>query len=93
MSDWSFALGWQFGRGSLGADVFIRSAEAETVFSVQRRRANPRAVRVTESIDGTGYGLHGDFDMTPAFAVFASWMKYDYDIETNRPLLARFSGR
>jgi hypothetical protein len=89
--DWAFALGWQLGRGSIGADVFIRSAESETVTSVRRRRLNPREVRLVESIDGTGYGLHGDFDVMPALTVFASWMKYDYDIETNRPVLSRLS--
>jgi hypothetical protein len=89
--DWAFALGWQLGRGSIGADAFMRSAETETIVSVQRRRLNPREIRIAESVDGTGYGLHGDFDITPAFTVFASWMKYDYDIETNRPILARLS--
>ena len=89
--DWAFALGWQFGRGSIGADVFVRSADSETVTSVRRRRLNPREIRIVESIDGTGYGLHGDFDIAPSLTAFASWMKYDYDIETNRPILARFS--
>jgi hypothetical protein len=89
--DWAFALGWQFGRGSIGADVFNRSADAETVTSVRRRRLDPREVRIVESIDGAGYGVHGDFDITPALTAFAVWMKYDYDIETNRPILARFS--
>jgi hypothetical protein len=89
--DWGFAASWQFGRGSIGADVFIRSADAETVTSVRRRRLDPREVRIVESIDGTGYGAHGDFDITPALTAFARWMEYDYDIETNRPILARFS--
>jgi hypothetical protein len=89
--DWAFALSWQFGPGSIGADAFIRSADSETVTSVRRRRLDPREIRVVESIDGIGYGLHGDFDVTPSLTAFASWMKYDYDIETNRPLLARLS--
>lgn len=89
--DWTFALAWQGSRGSIGADVFIRSAESETVTSVQRRRLNPRELRIVESIDGTGYGMHGDFDISPALNVSASWMTYDYDIETNRPILARLS--
>lgn len=89
--DASVGLGWQGSRAAIGLDVFLREAESETVTSVQRRRRNPREVRITESIDGTGYGLHADFDVTPSLTLFASWMMYDYDIATNHPLLARFS--
>ena len=89
--DFAFSLGWQGVRAAVGIDVFVRSAESETVTSVRRRRQNPREIRLTESIDGTGYGLHADVDVTPALTVFGSWMTYDYDIATNHPLLARFS--
>jgi hypothetical protein len=89
--DGSFALGWQGSRGAIGGDVFIRQADSETVISVQRRRLDPRELHIVESIDGRGYGIHGDFDITPALTVFASWMTYEYDIDTNRPILARLS--
>lgn len=89
--DWNFALGWQGSRGAIGVDVFVRDAESETLTSVTRRRQNSRAVRITESIDGTGYGVHADFDFTPALTAFGAWMTYDYDIATNHPILLRLS--
>lgn len=89
--DWNFSLGWQGARGAIGVDVFVRDAESETVTSVTRRRLNPRSVRITESIDGTGYGVHADFDFTPALTAFGAWMTYDYDIATNHPILLRLS--
>lgn len=88
--DWAFALDWRGARGGIGADYFARSSQAETVASIQRRRLTPLAVRVVESLDGEGYGAHGDFDVTEQFNVFASFMNYDYvDVGSNHPFLSR----
>jgi hypothetical protein len=88
--DWMISLDWRGARGGIGADVFVRSADAETVASIQRRRRAPLSGRIVESLDGEGYGLHGDFDVTDQLNLFASAMTYDYDaVDTNHPLLSR----
>jgi hypothetical protein len=76
-----------FAKGSLGMDVFFRSAESETIASVQRRRRDPLAVRVTEAIDGHGIGLHGELQPSEYLTLSAGFMKYDYQSTTNRPNL------
>lgn len=76
-----------FPSGALGMDIFFRSAESETIASIQRRRRDPLAVRITESIDGRGFGLHGELQPTDNLTLFAGFMKYDYESTTNRPNL------
>lgn len=77
-------------RGSLGVDLFYRTAEDETVTSVARRRLDPLQIRIVESIEGTGIGLNGSVDATARLRLSASAMKYDYDIDVDAPhFLAR----
>jgi hypothetical protein len=82
------SLGWRGTLGGVGVDVFSRNADDETVASIQRRRRDPRIIRLVESVDGVGYGAHGDFDVTPELNLFASAMTYDYDRDTNHPFLS-----
>jgi hypothetical protein len=78
--DWAAAFNWRGARGGLGTDVFLRSASGESrttrsggVF------ASPVTTTARESVDCAGFGLHGDFDLTPQAKVFAGAMRYRYD--------------
>ncbi|MFL6617154.1 MAG: hypothetical protein ACJ8MH_01045 [Povalibacter sp.] len=78
-------------RGSIGLDLFHRSAEDETVTSIERRRRDPLSIRTTQSVDGTGIGAHMRFDATQALQLFAAGMTYDYDSDVRGPaFLDRF---
>lgn len=83
LQDFLGALTYLGSRGSIGIDLFYRKAEDETIVSRERRFGNPRAVVVTESFDGRGFGLHSEFDISARWLVFASGMKYDYDETSN----------
>jgi hypothetical protein len=79
------------GIGRIGFDLFYRDAQDETLGSIRLRRRDSRAIRVIESISGTGIGLHGAIDATHNVHLFASGMIYDYDRDVDTPaLLARF---
>lgn len=78
--DWSAALNWRGARGGLGADLFVRSASSESNMT-QSGGVLASAVNTTvrESVDARGFGLHGDFSLTPRARVFAGAMRYQYD--------------
>lgn len=71
--------------GSIGLDLFFRSAEYETVASIERRRRDPIAVRIADSTEGRGIGLHGDIHVAQSLRLFASAMTYDYDEPADLP--------
>ena len=74
-------------RGYAGIELFYRSAESETVTSIERRLREPLSLRLEESIEGTGVGLRAGIDVADGLALFASGMTYDYENTTNRPVL------
>jgi hypothetical protein len=79
--DWAASLDWRGTRGSLGADVFLRSATGESQTTTQSGGvfSPPVATTFRESVDSIGFGLHGDFDLTPRVKVFAGAMRYRHD--------------
>jgi hypothetical protein len=82
---WAATLDWRGTRGSLGADVSVRSAHGEST-STQTTGGvfgAPVTTTVRESVDGTGYGVHGDFVLTPRVIVSAGAMRYQYDFDTS----------
>lgn len=83
--DWAAALNWRGESGGLGADVFLRSASDEWTTTTQSGGVFGRPVTTTvrESVDSRGFGLHGDFDVTPRVNVFAGAMRYRYDFDTD----------
>lgn len=85
--DLSGKLDLRFEKVSVGLDLFHRSAESETVTSIERRRRDPLSVRITESIDGFGAGLHAEVHPSDSLSLTAGYMKYDYDSTSNRPAL------
>ena len=88
--DWLLSLDWRGSRGGMGADYFVRHSDAETTTSIRRRRLAPRSIRISESLDGEGFGAHGDIEVTEQVNVFASAMFYDYDdVASNHPYLSR----
>lgn len=83
--DFQAELTYRFATGSIGLDVFLRSAQYETAASIERRRRDPIAIRLTESVEGRGVGLHGDVHVSTALTLFASAMAYDYDEPADLP--------
>lgn len=83
--DWAAALNWHGVRGGLGADVLLRSAsgESKTTTGSGSVLAPPVTTTVRESADARGFGLHGDFDLTPRANVFAGAMRYRYDFSVD----------
>ena len=78
--NWTAALDWRGVRGGLGADAFVRSATAErTVTQPGGAFGSPAATTVRESADGSGFGFHGDLDVTARAKIFAGAMRYLYD--------------
>lgn len=93
--DWAATLDWRDARGGVGADVFLRSANGESQTTTRPGGVFPPPVVTTlqESVDSRGFGLHGDFDLTPRIKVFAGAMRYRHDFRvdststgTNTPL-------
>ena len=72
-------------RGTLGLDLFYRSAESESITSIQRRFRDPLAIRVVESTEGTGIGAHGELYVTKHVTLSSGVMVYDYDDTSNMP--------
>jgi len=82
---WTATLDWRGARGGLGADVHLRSADGEsTTTQPGGVFAAPVTTTIEESVRGRGFGLHGDFALTPRVHVFAAAMhyRYDFDVET-----------
>jgi hypothetical protein len=80
-------------RGTVGLDLFYRSAEYEAIASIQRRFRDPLAIRVVETTEGTGIGAHGEIYVTRHVTLSSGVMIYDYDYDdtANVPAsLARF---
>ena len=78
-------------RGTVGLDLFYRSAEFETITSIQRRFRDPLAIRIVETTEGTGIGAHGEIYVTRQVTLSSGVMLYDYDDSSNVPAsLARF---
>jgi hypothetical protein len=78
-------------RGTGGLDLFYRSAEYESITSIQRRFRDPLAIRVIETTEGTGFGAHGEFYVTRHLTLSSGVMFYDYEDSSNVPAsLARF---
>jgi hypothetical protein len=71
--------------GTLGLDLFYRSAESESITSIQRRFRDPRAIRIVETTEGTGIGAHGDLNVTKHLTLSSGVMFYDYDNSSNVP--------
>jgi hypothetical protein len=80
-------LTWRAARGYAGIELFYRSADAESVASIERRRGDPLSIRIEESIEGTGVGARAGIQLAQSVEVFASGMTYDYENTTNRPAL------
>lgn len=72
-------------RGTVGLDLFYRSARSESVTSIQRRFRDPRAIRVVETTEGTGAGAHGELNVTRHLTLSSGVMFYDYDNSSNVP--------
>lgn len=88
--DLTATIQWHVGRGGVGVNFFQRNAESETTTSLQRRRVQPRVVRVVESLDGHGFGIHGNLDVTDAINVYVGYMGYDYaEVNSSHPFLSR----
>ena len=85
------ALTVRLSRVSFGLDLFHRAAEDETVMSIERRRLDPLAIRIVESIEGTGIGAHIGVNATERLYLFGSGMAFDYDSDIDGPaFLQRF---
>lgn len=83
--NWAATLDWHGTRGSLGADVSLRSASGEST-STQTSGGvfgAPVTTTVRESADGTGFGVHGDFALTSRVIVFGGAMRYQYDFDVS----------
>jgi hypothetical protein len=79
---WTAALDWHGLRGGFGADVLLRSASNVSTTTQSRGPFTPPVTTtIRESADCRGFGLHGDFDLTPQAKVFAGAMRYRCDFE------------
>lgn len=94
--DWNASLSWRNDTFGIGVDGMVRSTSTETVQIVTLPIIGPRPVLVKQSVDGSGFGLHADVNVSDELNLFAGGMSYDYDdVDSNRPALARllnFSG-
>lgn len=83
--DWAATVNWRAARGGVGADLFLRSASSESTTTRPSGSvfAPPATTTVRESVDGKGFGLHGDFYVTPQVNLFAGAMHYRYDLNVD----------
>jgi len=80
---WVAALDWRGVRAGFGLDALARSSDAQTTQTTQPGGAFSSAVTTTikESANGTGFGIHGDWQLTTRARVFAGVMRYRYDFD------------
>jgi len=94
--DWTGSFGWRNDVFGMGMDGMSRSTTIQTTQTRIVPIVGARSVLLEQSLDGRGFGLHADVNVTDRLNLFASGMSYSYDdVETNRPALARllnFSG-
>lgn len=89
--NWAATLDWHGTRGGLGADVSLRSASAESTTTQTGGGvfgSSPVTTTIRESADGTGFGVHGDYALTPRFIVSAGAMRYRYDFDVESTTIA-----
>lgn len=80
---WAATLDWHGTRGSLGADVSLRSATGKsTVTQTGGVFGAPVTTTIRESAEGKGFGVHGDYALTSRVIVFGGAMRYRYDFDT-----------
>jgi hypothetical protein len=90
---WAATLDWHGMRGSLGADVAMRSANGQST-STQTTGSvfgTPITTTVRESADGSGFGVHGDYALTSRVIVSAGAMRYRYDFDVSSTSTANTS--
>jgi hypothetical protein len=80
---WAATLDWHGARGSLGADVSLRSAKgaATTMQTGGGAFGAPVTTTVREFAEGKGFGVHGNFAVTSRFILLAGAMRYRYDFD------------
>jgi hypothetical protein len=91
--NWAATLDWHGMRGSVGADVSLRSANGQST-STQTTGGvfgTPVTTKVKESVDGNGYGIHGDYALSSRVIVFAGAMRYRYDFDVSSTSTANTS--
>lgn len=95
-TDYSGAATWRHGRFGFGVDLLRRRANSNTQVTINQPNVGPVTVALNESVDGHGWGLHGDIALTERLQLSAGAMKFGYDsgsngsvVNSNRPLLSR----
>jgi len=81
-TDLSATVDRLFPRGKLGVDAFYRNAKSSvdsTVIVSGPRNDSEVVVSAEDKVDGPGYGVHGEVDLTDTVMLFASGAWYDYD--------------
>jgi hypothetical protein len=83
--NWAATLDWRGMRGGMGADVSVRSANGKSTTTQLASGVfgSPITTTVRESVDGRGFGVHGDFALTSRVIVFGGAMRYHYDFDVN----------
>ncbi len=85
--DWSGSLGWGNARFGIGLDAMSRTTETRTAVTGQFGQITQY---VKQSLDGHGFGLHADINLTARLNLFAGGMFYSYgDVSSDHPALAR----
>lgn len=88
--DWTTSFGWRNDTFGIGIDGMARETSTQTVQTVTLPILGPRSIVLNQSVDGHGFGLHADVNVTEQLNLFAGGMSYSYDdIASNRPVLAR----
>lgn len=83
--DYTAALSYRGAQARIGVDFFYRTASSESTASIERRFREPLSIRILESFEGTGIGLHASIDATEHLRLFAGGKAYDYASSNNLP--------
>ncbi|MBM0104933.1 hypothetical protein JM946_09240 [Steroidobacter sp. S1-65] len=80
---WVAALDWRGVRGGFGVDALARSTDAQTTQTMRSGGAfsSPVSTTIKESANGTGFGIHGDWQLTARASIVAGLMRYRYDFD------------
>lgn len=94
--DVNASLSWLGERVSVGLDVFRRDTDnsVDTVRNFPTLGLSNVALHISESFNGSGVGLHADFNVTDDLTLMIGGMSYDYDSDytitsSSNPILIR----
>lgn len=83
-TDWDGVLEWRGEQFGLGLDGHHRDARLAGTVTTPTPPSGTATVPVLQQLKGSGFGVHGNVQLTSKFTVYAATMHYDYRVSTQQ---------